>query len=137
MIEPTTHNITVPRWVPVLLTIDVEAFDYTGGTFAMQVRSYKDAPGAALISLVNATAGLQGISVVVTTTLGIPTSTFTVQIDEATIEALLPFAVTSGVPNRKPGSDLALVYDLHLTGTDLPKSRWLEGAFTITAGATQ
>jgi hypothetical protein len=37
----------------------------------------------------------------------------------------------------KPGDDISLVYDLHITGAGLPKSRWLEGALIIRAGATQ
>lgn len=137
MIQPATHNIAAQRWSPFKYTVDLVGYDFTGGTFAMDVRSYRDAPGSALISLANATAGLQGISVAVVTTEGVPTSTLTIQIDESTLEALQPFTVTSGVPNRKAGSDLILTYDIHLTGAGFIKSRWFQGSFTIAAGVTQ
>ncbi len=132
MIEPTTHNLRVQRNAPALITVDLVGYDFTGGTFAMQVRAYRGASGSALISLTNQTAGTQGISVAVVTTGGVPTSTLTIQIDESTIDALLP-ASTNG---QKAGTDVELVYDLVLTGGGFAKSRWLEGTFTIHEGAT-
>lgn len=132
MIEPTTLNLRVQRNAPWLMTMAIEGYDFTGGTFAMQVRAYRGAAGSALIGLTNQTAGTQGISVAVVTTGGVPTSTLTFQIDEATIDALLP-ASTNG---QKAGTDVELFHDIVLTGGGLGKSRWFEGAFTIHEGVT-
>lgn len=129
--------LVAERWTPFLDTLECVGLDLTDGTFAMQVRLYRDAPGDPLLSLTNQTTGTQGLSVAVETVDGEPVSVITIQIDEATLEALLPFTVTSGAPNRKAGTDLALVYDLHVTATGFPKQRFVEGSFTIKAGATQ
>jgi hypothetical protein len=133
MLVPGIANLRVNRWTPNKITIDLVGYDLTGGTFAQQVRSYRDAPGSAIISLTNATAGTQGISVAVVTTGGIPTSTLTLQYDEATIEGALAYPA-SGV---KAGSDVVVYHDLHVTGGVLPKTRLIEGTFTIAAGVTQ
>lgn len=125
------------RWQPNKWTIDFEGQDFTGATVALQVRLYRDAPGDPLLSLSNATSPAEGISVSVATTEGVPTSSVEIRVNETTIEGLLPFAVASGVPNREPGKDVALVWDLHITFTGSPKHRWLEGPFTIIAGVTQ
>lgn len=131
-----TSPMTAERWTPFLDTVEVEGLDMAGGTFAMQVRLYKDAPGDPLLSLSNATAGTQGLSVTSSEIDDVPVSVITVQIDEATIEAILPFAVTDGSPNRRAGSDLVLAYDLIATATGFPKQRLIEGDFTIKAGVT-
>lgn len=127
------------RWSPYVETpIAFEGYDYSAATFAMDLRLYRDAPGAALVSIAGATAGSQGISCAVTVDADdVPTSWLTIQYDEATLEALSPFAVTSGVPNRTPGSDLVLYHDLHITGGGHVKRRRAEGTFTIKAGVTQ
>ena len=130
---PGTLDLRVQRWAPFIDTIAFEGFDFTGATFALQVRQYRDAAGSALISLTGATAGSQGISCVVTTDAGIPTSTLTIQIEEATIEGTLAYP-GSGV---KAGSDVTVYYDLVITGGGWPKTRWLQGTFTIEAGVTQ
>ena len=132
---PGTFNLTVQRWAPYVATpFAFEGFDFSAATFAMQVRAYRDAEGAALITLAGATAGTEGISCVVTTDADdVDTSWLTVQIDEATIEAVLPWPANG----QKSNTDVVLYYDLVITGGGYVKTRWLQGTFTIEAGVTQ
>lgn len=129
---PGTLNLTAYRNVPYLEAIRFVGFDFAGGTFALQVRLLPGTAGSALIGLTNATAGTQGLSVAVTEEGGLDVSTLTIQIDEATIDSLLP-ASTNG---QKAGTDVALFYDIIITGGGLGKTRWLEGSFTIAEGVT-
>lgn len=129
---PGTLNLTAYRNVGYLEAIRFSGLDFTGGTFALQVRLLPGTAGSALIGLTNQTAGTQGLSVAVTTESGVTISTLTIQIDEATIDSLLP-ASTNG---QKAGTDVVLYYDLIITATGLAKSRWLEGSFTIAEGVT-
>src|SRR5690606_18954517 len=117
MIQTGKRDLVVPRWTPWKHEIDVVGLDLPGGTFAMQVRLYRDAPGDPLIDLENATAPAEGISVSVAEIDDEPVSTLTIRINETTIEGVLPFAVSSGSPNRSPGADVALVWDLHISAT--------------------
>jgi hypothetical protein len=109
--------------------IAFEGFDFTGATFAMDWRLYRDAP-TALLSLGNAASNAQGISCTVTVEEGVPTSFVQIRVNETTLEGLL---LNAGVP----GSDVVLQQDLHITGGGIPKTRWIEGKATIRAGATQ
>lgn len=129
---PGTLNITAYRNVPFLDAIRFAGLDFTGGTFAMQVRCLPGTAGDPLLSLTNQTAGTEGLSVSVTDEDGVDVSTITIQIDEATIDALLP-ASTNG---QKAGTDVSLFYDLIITGGGIGKTRWLEGSFTIAEGVT-
>lgn len=130
MITPGKLDLTVQRWTPFVYQIDFEGLDFTGATMAMQVRLYRDAPGAPLISLTNAAPNAQGLSVSVANNGGEMTSTLQIRINETTAEALL---LNAG----KPGDDIRLVQDLHITGGGFPKTRWTEGDLIIRAGATQ
>lgn len=130
MITPGRLDLTVQRWTPFVYQIDFKGLDFTGAAMAMQVRLYRDAPSAALISLANAAANAEGLSVSVATADGVTTSTVQIRINETTAEGLL---LNAG----KPGDDITLVYDLHITGGGFPKTRWIEGALIIRAGATQ
>lgn len=128
-------DIPVNRGTPFSDDIPCEGYDFTGGTFLLQVREYKGAPGAPLLELTNTTAPAQGISVSVEVVDGLPISTLFIRINETTIEALRPFAVDgSGRPNRTPASDVVLAYDMHVTATGYPKDRLLEGQFIILEG---
>jgi len=129
---PGALDIVVYRNTPFLDSIRFVGLDFTGGTFALQVRLLPGTAGSALIGLTNQTAGTQGLSVAVTTESGVSVSTLTIQIDEATIDTLLP-ASTNG---QKAGTDVVLFYDLIITGGGVPKTRWLEGRFTIAEGVT-
>ncbi|MCC4295863.1 hypothetical protein [Brevundimonas aurantiaca] len=130
MITPGRLDLTVQRWTPFVYQIAFEGLDFTGATMAMQVRLYRDAPGVPLISLTNAAPNAQGLSVSVANNGGEMTSTLQIRINETTAETLL---LNAG----KPGDDIALVYDLHITAGGFPKSRWVEGSLIIRAGATQ
>ncbi len=129
---PGTLNLTAYRNVPFLEAIRFVGLDFTGGTFALQVRLLPGTAGSALIGLTNQTAGTQGLSVAVTVESSVNVSTLTIQIDESTIDSLLP-ASTNG---QKAGTDVLLHYDLIITGGGLGKTRWLEGTFTIAEGVT-
>lgn len=126
----------VKRNVPHSDDIIFEALDLTGATLFMQVRAYKGAPGAALLTLENSTAPAEGLSVSVTTTEGVPESTVFIRIDKASIQGLLPFTVTGGSPSRAPASDVTLYYDLLITPPDGEEDRYLEGKFIVLEGVS-
>jgi hypothetical protein len=125
-------DIVVYRNTPFVDDIRFVGLDFTGATFALQVRLLPGTAGSALIGLTNQAAGSQGLSVVVTTEAAVSVSTLKIQIDEATIDTLLP-ASSNG---QKAGTDVSLFYDLIITGGGLPKTRWLEGRFIIAEGVT-
>lgn len=128
--QPGTLHLQAQRWTPFVHTTDFVGQDFTGATFAMQVRLRRDAPGAALITLGNATAPNEGISVSVSTVSGVPTSTMEIRIAEATLE---PILLNAG----KAGADVVLAWDIHITFGGGLKTRWLQGSFTIEAGVMQ
>jgi hypothetical protein len=136
MVAPTTAGVLdlrVQRWQPFDDTIDIEGVDMTGVTLSMQVRAYRDAPGAALLDLGTVSPTGQGLSVSVATVDGAPVSTIRILINETTIEGLLPFPA-NGV---EPGADVTLQYAIIISGIGFRKARWFEGAFTIIPGANQ
>ena len=126
MIQPGQFPITLYRNQVNTLDIEIEAA-LTGATYEFTLRRTKAAGGAALLALTNATAGSEGCSAVVDMAPVPPVTTLTIQIDEATLDAILP-ALSNGLPT---GSDVVLAYDLHINGT-----RWLEGSATISEGVT-
>lgn len=130
MITPGKLDLVAQRWTPFVYVIDFEGYDFTSATFASHVRLYRDAPGDPLVALANAASNAEGVSVAVATVDSVVTSTVQLQINETTLEALLLSAAG-------PGTDVKLVWDIHITGGGLAKTRWLEGTFTIRAGATQ
>ncbi|BEV00063.1 hypothetical protein [Novosphingobium olei] len=121
--------VVVNRWQPGRVDLDFVGYDFASASFRAQVRAYRDAPDPALITLANAAAGEEGVSVSVTTTDGVPTSTVTLLFADTTIRAL-PFT-------NPRGTDLQLVWDLTVTAPGGLKTRWLEGPFTIHGGSTQ
>jgi hypothetical protein len=129
---PGADDVRAYRWTPFKELFPIEGINLTGATLAMQVRLYRDAPGDPLISLTASASPAQGLSLSVVTVDGVPTTTIEARIDEATIEALLPFP-DSGV---EQGANVELVYDIHITTAALGKRRWIEGAFIIVPGAT-
>lgn len=130
MITPGKLDLVVQRWTPFAYLIDFEGVDFTGATMAMHARLYRDAAGSPLIALANTVSPAEGLSVTLATVNGLKISTVQIRINETTAETLL---LNAG----KPGSDVTLVYDLHITGGGFPKTRWLEGDLIIRAGATQ
>lgn len=130
MITPGTLDLVAQRWTPFVYVIAFEGYDFTGATFASHVRLRRDAAGDALIALANAASNAQGVSVSVATVDDVVTSSVQIRINETTIESLLLNAAGAG-------KDIPLVWDIHITGGGLEKTRWLEGSFTIHAGSTQ
>ena len=113
---------------PFVESIAFTGLDFTGATFLMHFRNQPGDTGTPVISLANAVAGSQGLSVAVATSGGVPTSTLTIRIDEATMEGL-PFAA--------PTSEyLILHYDLHITPSGGTKRVWLRGLFYVDPGVT-
>lgn len=129
---PGTLPLVAQRNAPFFYSIEFVGYDFSAATLAAQVRQYRGQTGTALLPLTKQTAGTQGISVTVVTTLGVPTSTLLYQIDEANIDACLPFPANG----QKAGTDVELVHDLIITGGGLNKTRMLEGPFIIREGAT-
>lgn len=125
MITPATLHLTANRHAPFVYMIEVPDYDLGAATLAMQIRLVPDAPGSPLVDLAIAAAGSQGLSVVVAA----GDSTITIQIDEATLEALPAAGET--------GDDLDLWYDMAVTPSGGVKSIWFRGLFTVRAGVTQ
>ena len=121
--------------VPFLTEIAILGPDYTGADFAMHVRNFEGDTWSPLISLADATAGTQGVSVTYDAALiyddagsEAPASFIAIQIDEATLEALALNNPTSG--------PLELSYDLHITPIGGVKFVAAYGKFTIYPGVT-
>jgi hypothetical protein len=126
-ISPASVELRAYRGTPFIDVTDFEGFDYSAATFVLEVRAYRDKPGAALVAIGNATAGAQGVSVSVATTDGIPTSSVKIQINETTIEGL---AFTS-----PRGGNLVLQYALDIAGGGHVKTRRMQGDFVVEASA--
>lgn len=133
MLKPGHWPLRARRWVPFVELIPFVGIDFTGATFVAQVRLYPDAPGDPLISLANAAANAQGVSVSVTfDDDGLPTSWVQLRINETTIEDTLPFTGAG-----HPGRDVTVAWDLIAIGGGYPKSVWLEGPFNIAPGVSR
>lgn len=126
MIVPARLDLTANRHTPFVYEIIFEDVNFTGATLDMHVRLYPDAPGSALIDLSPAAAGSQGLSL----SYSNPDTTVTIQIDEATIEALDVYS------SLEPEEDAELWYDLQITPSGGTKQVYLRGYFTIRAGVT-
>ena len=128
------YDMRAQRWAPFFDTLTFIGLDLTGQPMAMQVRGYRDQEGTPLIDLAVAAPGAEGLSVIVTTDdADVPTSVVTIQVDQDTIDATLPYP-ESGV---RAGSDVSVFYDFKSPAVGLPLRRWVEGAFVIAAGVTQ
>ncbi len=125
----------VPFLEPDGCTVAIVGPNYTGAAFAMHIRNRSGDTGVPLISLVNAAAGVQGISVTYDAAYiyndagdTAPASKILIQVDEATLEAL-----SLNNPTDKP---VILAYDLHVTPTGQPKRVEFFGQFIINPGTT-
>lgn len=129
---PATLNFDILRNQPFVDTIRFRGLDFTGATMAMHFRQYRAATGDPLIGLANATAGLEGLSVVVTEEDGITISIVTIQIDKTTVNATLPWPANG----QKANTDVTTYHDLKITGGGLPEMRWVQGIAPIREGVT-
>lgn len=121
--------------VPFVEEIVVLGPDYTGAIFAMHLKNRPGDTGTPLVILNAATAGTEGISVVYNAAYVFndagdtaPASIITVQIDQATLEAL-----PLNQPTEKP---LVLAYDMHVQPTGDFRQVVCYGTFTIYPGVT-
>lgn len=120
-------DLYAARGVPFTDTTYFEGQDYSSSTFRVEIRHYRDAPGAPLIPLDTVSGTAEGVSVSVTTENGLPVSAVTIRINETTIE---------GLQYTSPrGGDLRLQYALDVTGGGFGKHRRMQGAFIVGASA--
>jgi hypothetical protein len=117
--------------------------DWSAASLALQVRAAKGDTGTPLVSLVNAAAGVEGLSASYDPAYIYPANGPTValrgqtvgattirpQINQATLEAI-PYAADD------PAAALTLWYDLHVTPGGLPKLQFAFGSFTLDPGVT-
>lgn len=110
--------------------------NWSGATFAMQVRAALGDTGTPYVTLANAAAGAQGILATYdsgyvhpTTGAVVGATTIRPQIDQATLAAI-PLAADD------PAAPLLLWYDLHVTPVGLPTLQFLYGQFTLNPGVT-
>ncbi len=127
MIGIANVDLHSPRGVPFVDVTDFVGQDYTGATFRMEVRHYRDAPAALLTLNEQVNPAAEGITVAVRTEDGIPVSAVQIRINETTIE---------GLQFSSPrGGDVVLQYALDVTGGGLGKHRRMQGAFIVGASA--
>lgn len=149
-------TLEADRWSAFDGELSCVGFDFTGATFAMQVRVTEDAGGDPLIDL--GTTGTSTDEGVYLAYAGIDTianhiaagrldevpegyestdseylSSVTIHIDETTMESLFfPEEVSDG----ERGDDLNLAWGLHVT-TGGVKKRRASGLFVVAAGAME
>ena len=127
-------DLTASKRVPFVGTFAIVGPDWSGASYAMQLRASEGSTGTALVSLATASAGSQGISAAYDATYDLPDETtapateVTVRISESTIEAL-----SLADPSDEP---LELWYDLHITPSGGDKLRYMGGRFFIEPGVT-
>lgn len=130
-------NISAFKRTPFVDDIADAVNDYTGATFSMHIRNRAGDTGTPLVTLANASAGSQGISVTydpdytyeehgVIVESG--ASLVLIQIDEASLEAL--------ALSNPADSPLVLHYDIHVTPSGEPKRVAYYGQFIIMPGVT-
>jgi hypothetical protein len=151
MISPGRYDIMADRWVACIRTFSFVGQDFTGAAFASHIRLAPDAAGAPLITLANAAANAEGLSL-----LGVFTSSIQAHINAGRLSEVPPGYEASdvvplsqvvmrinetsmeGLPwPAERGSDATFAWDLHVTPTGLAKDKWIGGAFVCRAGATQ
>lgn len=152
MIQPALLHMAGDRWVPFIRDLPIVNADLTGADFALQIRLYPDAPGAALVDLATVTsASAQGVRLVSATSATVAehiaaerlsevppgyssSATVTVsllgiRINETTMEGLPPAV--------EPGQDTVLSWDLIITPAGGAKDKYAGGLFLVRAGVTQ
>lgn len=140
------------RWTPFVRTLQFEGIDFTGATFALQVRLTPDTPGTPLADLGTvATSSAEGVRLIYggTDTVAnhiaagridaapdgyssgdnLTLSLVGIRINETTMEAM-PDAT-------ELGADAEFAWDILITPSGGLKDRYLYGPFTVRAGVTQ
>lgn len=152
MIQPALIDLSADRWVACIRTLAFVGFNFTGGTFAAEVRLTPDATGSALVSLTTQTsAAVEGVRLIYggtdtianhiaagrlsevpsgyTSASSVALSQLGIRINETTMEGL-PFPA-------ERGDDNTLYWDLHITPSGGIKDKYAGGAFIVRAGVTQ
>lgn len=153
MEKPGPKDIHADRHVPCFRRLGFIGFDFTGASFAAQVRLKPETAGAALIDLsTTASPTAQGLrldyasedtvenhiiagrlsSIPRDLTLATPVflSIVAIQILEATMEGL------PAAPATDPSRDIVLAWDLHITPSGGIKDKYVGGDFIVRAGVT-
>lgn len=130
-------DIPAFKRVPFDDDVAIIAENLTGATFAMHIRAHPGDTGTALVSLANAAAPSQGVSVTYNAAyqyqdgaelITAPASLIRICIDEATLEGL-----SLGTPYDEP---VELFYDLHTTPSGGTKRVQFGGKFLLYPGVT-
>lgn len=131
MYDAAPLPLMAARWTPFDCEIEFEGYDFTGATFAMQVRDRRDG-GFVRATLATVTGDVEGVRLLsVTTTADLPTSIIRILIAEATMEAMNN-AGDAGLL----GQDGVAWWDMHVTPAGGRKFVAAAGPFTIVAGST-
>lgn len=152
METPARIDINADRWVACIRELAFVDYDFTGATFAAQVRATKDATGSALVDLGTVTSSAsEGVRLIYggTDTIAnhitagrlaeVPTgyassdsvalSSVGIRINETTMEAM---------PEPDDlGDDYVAAWDIHITPSGGIKEKYAGGNFTVRAGVTQ
>ncbi|WP_439538667.1 hypothetical protein [Sphingomonas sp.] len=131
-------NFAIDKRAPTPVEIVIVGPDYSDADFLMEWRNLPGDTGTAVLSLDTQTAGTEGISAAYDAAyefvdadgaeVTAPATIITVQVDEATAEAL-----SLGTPSK---SGVQLSYDLHITPDGGTKFVALRGTVTIDPGTT-
>lgn len=126
MFETVTAPLEGWRTNPLIETIVLNGWDYTGATIRLEVRDRRD--GGALRAGLDtvASAASEGVRIASVTTAGvIPTTTLVIRINETTMEAM-PAA-------PEAGDDIPMVWGMHITPLGGLKFMAFDGPFTVKA----
>lgn len=152
METPARIDIHADRWVACIRELAFVGYDFTGATFASQVRAKPDAGGAPLVNLGTVTlTTAEGVLLLYAgedtvanhiaagrldeTPSGyadadtIYLSNVRIRINETTMEALT-------APDDV-GDDITLAWDMHITPAGELKDKYAGGDFIVRAGVTQ
>jgi len=155
MEQPARRALHADRWVALIRKLAFVDFNFTGATFAMQVRQTYDAPGAALITLGTvggmgsegvwldyagtdtvlnhlAAGRLREVPPGLTESTSVAVSVVGIRINKSTMgnPANIPF------PAQR-GEDLTLAWDLLITPSGGVQDKYIGGHFIVRGGATQ
>lgn len=121
MFPTASYPIRANRYVLHTDYIDVVGYDFTGATFAMEVRDTYNG-GAVRASIIP--------TVAVTVTEGVPTSRVTWVIPKATMAAM-------PLDQSDPTKDVTLYYDLQIDPSVGDSFVAWRGTFVVVAGSVQ
>lgn len=118
------------RWTAFVRTLTFQGADWTGATFAMQVRDRKDGGFLRADLGTVASASAEGVRLISAGLVdGVMTSVVGIRINETTMEDI--DAATEA------GEDADIWWDMHITPSGGVKQKYLYGPFKIRAGVTQ